>query len=407
MTALIERTRETSFPRIVAVIVGSKCFLEPNAGGRSDGTAWIARLRNERGAIAPLLKSFPDLEWTELKFQSSLDTGSFSVLARNCVTTVRRILRLVRRLDSRYDYFKVLRVVALIAYYSRYLSIFQNARFRLGVTSNHSNPHGIGFNLAARKCGVPVALITHGMPVRPVARLSYDLSVVHCEAARQTYRDEGCLLGKVFVHGQRQHFAPMPESLPERLVLGVFLCKEVNEPRLHALVDRLLADARVSRILVRPHPMNLWVGLDAWIASRGDPRLSRSTGGPASGDIKTTDIVLAGNSTVLVEAVTAGRPGAFVPGLDYGAPDMHEFVARGLIYPLNDALDFDPDAMMRFYRRPDWLDVLRLFANVDEDEASVLERAGAALRQLTDHISRGGEGPHRIATRPTVSLTSG
>ena len=199
----------------------------------------------------------------------------------------------------------------------------------------------------------------------------------------------------------------MPESLPERLALGVFLCKEVNEPRLHALVDRLLADARVSRILLRPHPMNLWVGLDAWIASRGDPRLCRSTGGPASGDIKTTDIVLAGNSTVLAEAVTAGRLGAFVPGLDYGSPDMHEFVARGLIYPLNDALDFDPDAMMRFYRRPDWLDVLRLFANVDEDEASVLERAGAALRQLTDHISRGGEGPHRIATGPTVSLSSG
>ena len=383
LSALIERTRQTPFPGMVAVIGGMKSFLELHPGDRSGGAAWIARLGNERGAIAPLLPLFPDLGWTELKFQWPPDAAALSALARNCGPTVRRILRLARRLDRRYEFFKVLRVVELIAYYARYLSNFQDGRFRLAVTSNHSNPHGIAFNLAARKRGVPVVLITHGMPVRPVARLSYDLSVIHCEAARQTYREAGCRLGQVFVHGRRQHYAPMPTGpLPERLAVGIFLCKDVNEQRLRALLDRLLADPRVSRILVRAHPTNLWVGLDAWIASRGDPRVCRSTGGAASGDLKATDVILAGNSSVLVEAVTAGRLSGYVQGLDHGSADLHEFVARGLIYPMNDGLDFDPDAMLRFYRRPNWLEVLRLFANVDEDEASVLERVGAALRQL-------------------------
>src|SRR5262249_29869402 len=170
-----------------------------------------------------------------------------------------------------------LRVIELIAFYARYLSIFRNGRFGLAVTSNHSNPHGIAFNLAARKCGVPVVLITHGMPVRPVARLSYDLAVVPFEAARQTYLEAGCRMNRVLVHGRRQDYAPMPAgSLPQLLTVGIFLCKDVNEERLRALLDRLLNHSRVSRILIRPHPTNLWTGLDAWIASRNDSRVRRT-----------------------------------------------------------------------------------------------------------------------------------
>ncbi|HYX42943.1 MAG TPA: hypothetical protein VE821_14655, partial [Pyrinomonadaceae bacterium] len=213
--------------------------------------------------------------------------------------------------------------------------------------------------------------------------LEYELAVVHCEAAQQTYLAEGCRIERVLTHGRRQHHAPMPAgALPERLCVGIFLCKDVNEQRLRAVVERLLADARVARILVRPHPKNLWLGLDEWLTAHKDPRLQRNTGGTVFHDLEATDIVLAGNSSVLVEAVTAGRPAAYVPGLDYGSPDLHEFVARGLIYPLDEQLSFDPAALLRFYQRPDWPRVLRLFANVDEDEATVAAQAAAAMREL-------------------------
>jgi hypothetical protein len=85
---------------------------------------------------------------------------------------------------------------------------------------------------------------------------------------------------------------------------------------------------------------------------------------------------------VLVEAVTAGRPSGYVSGLDYGSPDLHAFVSRGLIYPIDDKFGFDPDAMLRFYQRPDWPDALRLFANIAEDEVSVAERVSVAMREL-------------------------
>jgi hypothetical protein len=298
---------------------------------------------------------------------------------------VRRVFSIARRLHRRHEFFKVLRVVELVSYYARYLGLFRGGRYQLALTSNHSNPHGIAFNLAARRCGVPVVLVTHGMPVRPVARLRYDLAVVHCEAARRTYLEAGCRVERFLIHGRRQDYAPMPAGpLAGRLSVGVFLCKDVNEGRLRALVERLLADARVGRVLVRPHPKNLWVGLDAWIASRKEPRLRRSPAGPVSQDLAAADIVLAGNSSVLVDAVTAGRPAGYVAGIDHGPADLHEFVARGLIYPIEEGRGFDPDAMLRFYRRPDWPNVLRLFANVDEDGAAVAARVREVMRGLAE-----------------------
>jgi len=379
----VERKRETKAPAVVALLGGLTRFLEVRRGGRRGGAVWVARLGNERRAVQTLPRLLPELGWTELKFRRRPDAAALFALARSAVRNWRRMLSLARLLHRRYEFFKVLRVAELVGYYARYLDIFRRGRFRLAVMSSHSNPHGIAFNLAARKCGVPVVLITHGMPVRPVARLSYDLAVVHCEAARQTYLDEGCRMHRVLIHGRREHYAPMPAGpLPAGLSVGIFLCKDVREERLRAVVERLTGDPRVSRVLVRPHPKNLWVGLDAWIASLNDERVRRCAGGPVFRDIEASDIVLGGNSSVLVDAVTAGRPAGYVPGLDYGSHDLHAFVARGLIYPMDDRLGFDPDAMLRFYHRPDWPAALRLFANVDEDEASVAARAAAVMREL-------------------------
>ncbi|HZB45676.1 MAG TPA: hypothetical protein VE360_10550 [Pyrinomonadaceae bacterium] len=386
-SALMERARGTPLPAAAALLGGLTRFLEVRAGERKDGAVWIARLGNERRAVESLPTSLPELGWVEWQFRRRPAAAALAALAATLrgAPSARRVFRIARMLHRRHEFFKVLRVVELVGYYARYLGLFRGGRYHLALMSSHSNPHGIAFNLAARKCGVPVVLVTHGMPVRPVARLGYELAVVHCEAARRTYLEAGCRIGRVLIHGRRQDYAPMPSGpLPERLSVGVFLCKDVNEGRLRTLIGRLLADVRVARVLVRPHPKNLWVGLDAWIESRNEPRLRRSPAGPVSQDLEEADIVLAGNSSVLVEAVTAGRPAGYVSGIDHGPTDLHEFVARGLIYPIEDSLDFDPDAMLRFYRQPDWPTVLRLFANMDEDEAAVAAQAREVMRGLAD-----------------------
>ena len=56
--------------------------------------------------------------------------------------------------------------------------------------------------------------------------------------------------------------------------------------------------------------------------------------------------------------------------LDHGSPDLHRFVAVGLIYRSD--VDPDLDQVLHFYQRPHWHQTLRTFANIDQDESAVL-----------------------------------
>jgi hypothetical protein len=379
----MERNRRNSFPARAAFLGAVVRFLEIEITGDGNGAILVARQQNEKRALDDLPNLAPDLGWSRIFFNWRVDRAGLTALRRQPLSVRRRLIRLGRLLlRRRLKYFQILRVIEMIGYYARYLEIFERSSFTLAVMSSHSNPHGIAFNLAARKHQIPVVLITHGMPVRPVAKLDYDLAVVHCEAARQIYLDAGCRMNAVLIHGRRQDYAKMPaSSRKDDLKVGIFLCKDVNESVFQKLAASILNNSRVKRMIVRPHPKNLWLGLQKWIEEQNDDRITLSAGGPSSDDIEMCDIVLSGNSSVLVEAVTAGRPAGYVRHLDHGSDDMHDFVKRGLIYPIDDEL-IDSEEMLAFYQRSEWIDVLRLFANIDEDADGVNEKMVAVMRKI-------------------------
>lgn len=125
------------------------------------------------------------------------------------------------------------------------------------------------------------------------------------------------------------------------------------------------------------------MGLEDWVASQRERRLALSSGASVFEDVKSVDLVLAGNSSVLIDAVTAGRPSGYLADLDHGP--NHPFVERDLIYSMQDesgSFRWNPDSMLRFYQRPGWLNILREFANIDEDENTVGMRMAAKLRQF-------------------------
>ena len=381
VSRFVERTRTTPIPALLTLPAWTRSFLVIHPSGPLSGVAWIARLSNERRALQPFIASAPDLPWTELKFQSRISIRHALRLTLQNLISIPRIYRIGRRMHSHFDSFKAMRVIELLGYYARYVELFSQGAFDVALTSNHSNPHGIAFNLAARKCGVPVVLISHGMPVRPVARLTFDLAVVHCAAAAQTYLEEGCRIDRVLTHGRKQDHVPMRATgLPSRISVGILLCKDVNEQRLKLLVENLLANDRVSHVVIRPHPKNLWTQMDSWIASHDEGRLFKSREATALEDEKALDVVFGGNSSVLIEAVTAGVPSAYVDDLDFGSPDLHGLVAAGLIYRTGVHPDFDE--LVGFYRQSGWEQRLRRFANVDEDESTVIANTVKAIRVL-------------------------
>ena len=385
MSGFMERRRHTSVPARAAFLGAVTRYLEVRAGKARTGSVWVARLENERRVLENVPQTLPQVDWSEWRFRRRPAIEGLSAVLRQLVPNRGRIIRLARLLlRRRLEFFRVLRAIEMIGYYARFKLLFQKGNYSLAVMSSHSNPHGIAFNIAARRSGVPVVLITHGMPVRPVAKLDYDIAVVHCQAAQQIYVEGGCRIDRTFIQGRRQQYAEMPDNLCSPLCIGIFLCKDVNEAVLQKLTGDLLHDPNVSRIVIRSHNKNLWLGLKKWINSFNDQRVSLSKNNALQDDIAISDIVLGGNSSVLIEAVTAGRPAGYVSGLDHGSPDLHEFLARGLIYPFRDGGELDPNEMLSFYQRAGWRTVLRHFSNIDDDDGTVLEQVAMAMGHLAE-----------------------
>src|SRR5262245_61974743 len=62
LSILIERTRNTPVPGLVAIVGWLRSFLSVKSGNRQDGAIWIARLSNERRAIESILPFAQDLQ---------------------------------------------------------------------------------------------------------------------------------------------------------------------------------------------------------------------------------------------------------------------------------------------------------------------------------------------------------
>ena len=372
--AVLDRARETPVADAIMLLNGMRCFMGVHLTSSCCGAVTVARLANEQRAIGELMRLAPEQPWNELVFDWHLKSvvNALPDLVRT-VSRWRRIARISRLVSRRYDAFRAYRVVELLFYYQRYVRLFANHTFQMAVMSSHSNPHGIALNLAARRFGVPVVLITHGMPISPVARLDYDLAIMECEASADVYRRAGCRLGRVVVKSRKRDHVPMTACLSPHapLTIGIFLSKDPAEDQFVPFVRALLGDERVKRVLVRPHPVNLWPGLASCLASVGDKRICLSAGGSIFDDVHECDFVIAGNSTVHVEAVIAGKPSCYLRGLDHAPYDVQSFVQDGLVYELERARRFDPSDVMHFYARREWPSILRRYANVDQDEADL------------------------------------
>ena len=394
LTRALARADGTLLGIAVILLNGLRCYLGVRTSG--DGRAVVAARRpNERRAVADLGRMLPGCQWTELRFEWRLApmAAAAARLSRTAVADCRRTIRLARALMRRHGVFRALRVVELFAYYRRYCELFAGRQFNLAVMSSHSNPHGIALNLAARRFGAPVVLVTHGMPIVPIAVLDYDLAVVESEASRRIYDDAGCRMNHVVVKSRKRDFAAMRLPLPAGgWKVGVFLSKDPVEERVVVWVRGLLARDRIAKVIVRPHPVNLWPALADRMESLGDRRVQLRSGGSLAADLHDCDLVLAGNSTVLLDAVVAGRPACYVRGLDHGPYDVQSFVRDGLVCELEQPWSLDGAAIRRFYARDTWPAVLRRYADVDRDDAEAARAVRAAVSSLL-----GGETPARGA----------
>jgi hypothetical protein len=373
LSGVVERSASAATALIVANAV--RCFAGVDCPPGS-GALVAARRPNERRAVEDLRRFVPDVAWTPVAFEwrPVAMFSAFHMVSRP-LSDSWRTARFARRLIRRHGVFRALRAVELIAYYRRYVLLLESRPFALAVISSHSNPHGIALNAAAGRFGVPVVLITHGMPVRPIARLDYELAIHECEASCRVYVDAGCRMHHTVIKSRRTEYRPLPQRWPEGWrSVAICLSKDPVAERVMACVRALLDDPRMQQVLIRPHPINLWPGLVEAVVSLGDRRAAVQSSTRLRDDLRACDLVLGGNSTVLLDALIAGTPACYVRGLDHGPHDVQDFVRDGLVYELPQLPPIDAGAVARFYSRREWPAILRHYAAVDVSPDDV-ERA--------------------------------
>ena len=129
LSSIIKRTRHSFVPGLIASIGWLRAFFSVCSPSDSDGYAWLARLSNERAAIEAMKAVSRDSCWTELKFGLVPDAAGLRALPGSFAP--RRLFKLVSQLHRRHEFFKVLRVVEFLAFYTRYVEIFRQDRFKV------------------------------------------------------------------------------------------------------------------------------------------------------------------------------------------------------------------------------------------------------------------------------------
>ena len=131
VSRVVELTKHTPFPALLTLLAWTRSFLAIRPEGPLVGAAWTARLSNERRAIEPLIAQAPELQWTELKFQSRISMRRALRLTLRNLRHIQRVYRIGRRMHLHFESFKAMRVIELLGFYARYVELFSQGNFKL------------------------------------------------------------------------------------------------------------------------------------------------------------------------------------------------------------------------------------------------------------------------------------
>lgn len=329
-------------------LYGLRAFLSVHAPRREPFLLTIAVHANAARQVDRVAGWFPDRDCARVA-SGSRGVARPAIVARLMSlvlsgSRVWRALRIIHRVNGRYDFLVTCRTAACVAWYARGDSILRRNRPHVVVVSSDTNPEEVAFTAAARARRVPTVFIAHSFPTPNSPPLVFDLSLLEGEAALAARRRRGRVAGDVYLLGLEGPSSPMQ---PERLavaspVIGIFTPKAVSWSCLAEVIEGCRSRIGAREIVIRWHPSML-----------EPPRLDHVVPDPSGLSISapsdTLDEVAARcswiiadlNSNVHLPVLRLGIPTIAIAGLG-GHRDTNEdvcgFLANGVVYPPVDSI---------------------------------------------------------------------
>lgn len=390
-------TRRTPIAPLLLLAYGVKCYLtlgKPlNAGAT---VATLATYANERHAIAGVEASAPDIRFTPLPLSRTnlLTWQSWSGLLRE-LPRLRSLWRIARHTARRHDFMPACRIFSTVTYYLRARRVLsREPALRAVLTASNYSPEAVALMAAAMKEGRKVLYTNHANVPPHVASLLplyADLAILtgqamldmHCRArpvnARVAYKglsgaSQKLRLDRLTAGGMR---------------IGIFLTSMTSMRALADCLETLHRDFAPASLRVRPHP-NPLIGMEGTLPppAAALPGLAISLSAPLAEDIARCDLVICGNSGVVLEILKAGVPAVYLSGLDAVGEDYNGFIEQRLIPRIASADALDIEEVKRFFEAPEWPERMRYYdAGYGGEEAAMRRGVGSAISRLLTEAS--------------------
>lgn len=258
---------------------------------------------------------------------------------------VRTLIRIVHRINQKYDFLVCCRVASLLGHYIHFREILTRERPKAVLVSSDSNPEEIGLCSVARSLLIPTIFVSHAYPTSVSPRLNFDLSILPGLAALDTYKKKGDVSGAVFLGGVEGESRPMQTSRLKRPapVIGIFAPKVVNLAGLAEMIDCCQKQLAASQIIIRWHPSMIGKKI---LPDRlaNSARVLEACNCATLYDVASLcDWVIAdAGSNVHLELLKIGIPTLAVSAIGIlraDQVDLYGFVTNNIVFPLVSALD--------------------------------------------------------------------
>lgn len=384
------------FQPILLFVYMIKCAMSvgPFNEDRAQAVA-IANFANEHHTVDRVAALVPDVRIMRLSIRRRhlFERGQLRAALR-MLGALERIWPYLTILVRRHSFMPAARMASALAFYMRFSWMFGerpalNAAF---IASNYS-PEAVGMAAAAHRMGRRVVYANHapvpanGAVVPPVLA---DCALFYGDATTSTYERRSRCPAEVALIGQPGTARNM-EWRDEVKSVGIFLTSGTRTSVLSDLVSAVFDSHPAVRILIRNHPVALLKTDLPWVVAN-DRNIDVTIGNPLDDEIAACDLVICGNSGVVLNVLSGGRPVAYLPSLDGINFDSHGFVGSGLVCSVSGWSDDIYKRLQVFYENPDWRGVMQSYdASYGTDAAWLKQAASKTLRRYilsSPHLNR-------------------
>jgi hypothetical protein len=351
----------------------------------------LSNFANETHSIDRVAALIPDVPLLRLSLKRGHTAGRGQLRAAGrMLASGPRIWRFLSTLAGRHSFMPAARIASALAFYMRFTRLFADQpQLVAAITASNYSPEAVGLAAAAHRFGRRVIYVNHapvaanGSVVQPVFA---DCAVFYGDAIRQAYEKRSRCTAEVALIGQPWTARPM-EWREQIRTIGIFLTALTRPDAVSALVAAIRVSHPEARILIRNHPVAL-LKCDFSAIEAEDGKLEVTIGKPLDDEMIACDLIVCGNSGVAMNALSGGRPVAYMDTLDGLDFDYIGFVGSGLLCHVP-RWDDDVQAKLKeFYCRPRWHEIMRSYdASYGADVEALNQAAAVTISRYLNPIS--------------------